>query len=173
MQREQVLEILQKAYARNYDCVPVPDDAPEELAQCFDFRMENIRYVVSEKHALWKADSNEFCYVFSTEKLTVEQFVRFRDYVKEKGLAKIDLTGNHMCTNLTLMIICDTCDAEAKKALKHCRIHKEFRFGLGGWMDYHTALLELTDRKVSTNFSGHDNAKILKQILRTDADRKG
>jgi hypothetical protein len=71
-----------------------------------------------------------------------------------------------MSTVLTLVVLCDECDKDALKMLKHCHLHKEFRMGLDGWMDFHTALLDMTNEKVYTNMSGHDLKKPFRRYMR-------
>ena len=53
----------------------------------------------------------------------------------------------------------------SRKALKKCRIYKSFHFSLHGWMNFHAALVEVADGKVTSNASGHHVAKILKKVL--------
>ena len=71
----------------------------------------------------------------------------------------------HSGQYITAVFICDTCDEDARKALKKCRIYKSFHFSLHGWMNFHAALVEVADGKVTSNASGHHVAKILKKIL--------
>ena len=81
------------------------------------------------------------------------------------GMKRIHVGPGHMASYITAVFICDTCDEDARKALKKCRIYKSFHFSLHGWMNFHAALVEVDDGKVTSNASGHHVAKILKKIL--------
>lgn len=70
-----------------------------------------------------------------------------------------------MYTYITPMFVCDTCDEEAKRAVKKCRIYKSFQFSLHGWMDYHAAVFETSTSSIFTNRSGRCVEKVLKNVL--------
>lgn len=173
--RERYVHRLLTAFRRYYNLVdpsdlPVPDNPLSEalsraLIRRCDFEVRNAQYVLTKNHELWSADSREHCYIFSLEDLTVEAYKALEDYVYTEGMKLIHPKKGHMCTTLTLMIVCETCQPEARKLLKKCHLHKDFRFTLDGWMDFHTALAVLGERRAETNFSGHENKKLLKGLM--------
>jgi len=71
----------------------------------------------------------------------------------------------HMASYITPVFICDTCDEDARKALKKCRIYKSFHFSLHGWMDHHTAVVQVSTGQIDANGGGRHTAKILKKIF--------
>ena len=78
----------------------------------------------------------------------------------------------HMYSFITPVFVCDTCDEDARKALKKCRIYKSFHFSLHGWMDFHTAVVDLERGRIDANRSGHSTAKILKKVLYSQTNKK-
>ena len=69
----------------------------------------------------------------------------------------------HMASYITPVFICDTCDEDARKALKKCRIYKSFHFSLHGWMDHHTAVVQVSTGqcKIADKYTkGLNNSKI-------------
>jgi len=70
-----------------------------------------------------------------------------------------------MCSYITALFICDTCDPDAVRALKRTRIYKSFRLSYYGWMDFHTGLIELQTGKTAANGSGRSTAQLLKKTL--------
>lgn len=163
--RTDLLENLIKGYAPYYDVEYAKDDKLPLVARC-TFHVHSEKYVLTKKAVLWDADSHEHVFVFSLPHLTKELYEECRDAVYEKGMALIDPKPGHMYTYLTTVFLCDSCDPEARKELRRCRLHKNFRFSLYGWMDFHTALVDLKQKKIDTNSSGHANAKFLKKLLR-------
>lgn len=174
------------AYRRYYNITPAGDlpggrdsasadggsskAMPEGLICRCDFDVRNAQYVLSKKNELWSAESHEYCYIFLLHHLTEQLYRQLEAYVYEEGMKLIHPGKGHMCSTLTLLIVCDSCDPEAKRQLKKCRIHKNFRFTLDGWMDFHTGLAALGDgagdgRLTAANLSGHDNAKLLRQLM--------
>ena len=70
-----------------------------------------------------------------------------------------------MYTYITPVFVCNECDADARKALKKTRIYKSFRFSFHGWMDFHTAVLEVQQNKISSNTGGKPVEKVMKKVL--------
>ena len=85
---------------------------------------------------------------------------------------RIHVGPGHMASYITAVFVCDTCDEDALKALKKCRIYKSFHFSLHGWMNFHAALVRVADCRIDANRSGHHVAKILKKVLYSQT-RKG
>lgn len=162
--RNQFLENLLQSYASYYDIERITLPGSALVAKC-TFHVHAEKYVLTKKAVLWDADSHEHVYIFSLPHLTKALYDTYRDIVYENGMALIDPKRGHMYTYLTTLFICDSCDLDARKALKHCRLHKNFLFSFYGWMDFHTAVIELQKNRVDTNHSGHENGKILKRIL--------
>ena len=92
-------------------------------------------------------------------------FEELKSEIHADGMKRIHVGPGHMASYSTAVFVCDTCDEDARKALKKCRIYKSFHFSLHGWMNFHAALVEVADGKVTSNASGHHVAKILKKVL--------
>lgn len=175
------MQLLLGSFRRYYD-IHEKEDLPEEeqimpgesfpegpedyfAARC-DFQVHNAQYILSKNHELWGAESREHCYIFSVGHLSQTMYKSLEKKVYETGMKLIHPEKGHMCTTLTLMIVCGSADPEAVRLLKKCRIHKDFRFTLDGWMDFHTAVIQLDSGRAATNFSGHDNRKLLSGLYR-------
>ena len=144
--REIAIERLLKCYRSSYNIHPDEDDRNPITARC-DFFEHSGQYVISKKAELWTADTEEFLYVLNIPHLTLE------------------LGPGHMASYITPVFICDTCDEDARKALKKCHISKSFHFSLHGWMDHHTALVELSTGQIDANRGGRHTAKFMKKVL--------
>ena len=162
--RESAIERLLKNYGPYYNIHMIEDDQTPITARC-DFFEHSGQYVISKKAELWSADNEEFLYVLSIPHLTLELYEQWRDYVQAEAMERIHVGPGHMASYITPIFICDTCDEAARKALKKCRIYKSFHFSLHGWMDHHTALVELSTGQIDGNLGGRHTAKILKKVL--------
>ena len=100
------------------------------------------------------------------ETLKADVTMRIPSVHYEEGMKLIHPGKGHMCTTLTLLVVCDESTPGAEKLLKKCRLHKSFRFSIDGWMDFHTGLMTLGSGKAAANFGGHDNLKLLRQLIR-------
>lgn len=155
---------LLDSYEAYYNIIPAEEDNQLLTARCEFFECSE-RYVVSQNAKLWTANCEEFLYLFHAEHLTKELFEKCRDFAYEDGMSRAKIGPGHMYTYITPVIVCDTCDEQAKKTVKKCRIYKSFLFSLHGWMDFHVAVLEVTGEKITTNPSGRCVEKIMKKVL--------
>lgn len=162
--RETAIERLLKSYQAYYNIHMFEDEQTPITARC-DFFEHSQKYVISKKAELWSAENEEFLYLLNIPHLTLAEFEKWRDYVLEDGKKLLHIGPGHMCSAITPIFICDTCDEDARKALKKCRFYKSFHFSLHGWMDYRTAVVELASSRIDANRSGYDLAKILKKVL--------
>ena len=157
---------LINSYRRYYDIHEEEAASFPELAARCDLHMTQSNYVLSKKNVLWSADSHEYCYIFEADHLDLDTYRRFEDYVYRNGMELIDPKPGHMCSVLSVIVICKSASPDARRAMKHCHIHKNFRFSLDGWMDMRTGLLELESGHVVTNMSGHEAKKHLQHLAK-------
>ena len=162
--REAVIDRLLRSYSSCYNIHLIEDDQVPITARC-DFFEHSGKYVISKKAELWSADNEEFLYLVNIPHLTMELYQKWRDYIHEDGMNRIHVGPGHMASYITPVFICDTCEEEARKALKKCRIYKSFHFSLHGWADHQTALIELSTGQIDANAGGRQTAKILKKVL--------
>ena len=134
------------------------------IARC-DFFEHSQKYVISRKAELWAADREEFLYLFNVPELTMEIFEKWKAYVCEDGMERINVGPGHMYTYLTAVFLCDSCDNNVIRAIRKTRIYKSFHFSLHGWMDYHNVVAVFDNSFVDSNYSGKSSAKFMKKIF--------
>ncbi len=171
MTREDAVERLCDVYGGSFDITRC-EEAELLLAAKMDFYVHNSKYVLSKKAKLWEANSFEYVYLFTVPHLTREIYEQCERLAYEQGRARIRPGPNHMYTYISAIFLCDSCDPEARKALKRCRRYESFRLSYWGWMDFHTALVVLPEESVATNASGHSAAQVLKRVLFHKQKRK-
>ena len=66
-----------------------------------------------------------------------------------------------MSSFVTLVILADTIDPEAKALIKKTRFRKNFRLALHGWMEYHIAAMEISTNSFLSNPAGKEARKLL------------
>ena len=164
MTRQEAIDRLCTVYQSQFDINRCEED-DQPLAVTMDFYATSEKFVLSKKAKLWEAKSCEYVYLFNVPHLTREIYEACEKLAYEQGMARIQPSSTHMYTYITALFVCDSCDEEARKALKRCKLYKSFRLSYWGWMDFHTALVVLPEESVSTNRSGHSAAQVLKQGL--------
>lgn len=164
MTREEILDRLLKSYRTYYNItMSGPEQAP--LAARCDYFEHNEKYVVSRKANLWSTDGEEFLYLFNVPHLTREIYEKCKNQAYKDGMGRLNIGPGHMCSFITALIVCDSCDEDAAAALKKSRIHKSFHFSLRGWMDYRVSLVCADNDRIEANPAGRSTAKFLKKVL--------
>jgi hypothetical protein len=162
--RKSAIDRLLDSYRAYYNITAIDDETSHLRAIC-EFYEHSEKYVVSRKAELWSANCEEFIYLFDIGHLTREMFEKYRDFAYEDGMKRANICQGHMYTYITPVFVCDTCDEEAARLVRKCRIYKSFQFSLYGWMDYHVAVFESSDNNIFTNRSGRCVEKVLKSVL--------
>ncbi len=164
------LEQIVEGYKNNYD-IMAWNEVDEGLVVQAHMHVTEMQCVIFKEFSMWTANADEYVYIFRTSHLT-ENFVEsaiLQAY--DDGMPRIDLDGvnikkQHMRTNLVALFICDMADEAAIKKVKKCKIYKNFKFSLKGWMEMHTNLVVLNDEKVYNNRYGTTTAEYLKMHIK-------
>lgn len=165
----QFVNRVMKSYEAYYDVHRTMDDL---FAARMDFHMENDNYVIFKKNVTNQAMVHEYCWLLVVKHLDSKVYQQAEAEVLRRGMDLIHPKQNHhMSTTLSLLAVCETCESDALKALRRSHMHKEFRFGLGGYMDFHAAAAVLEKDTVVSNFSGTDLKKNLKHLLKVESRR--
>ena len=110
-------------------------------------------------------DANEYVYIFKINNLSKEDFIKCKDYAYEDGMKHINPTSGHMYSYITTIFICDTCEIETQKLIKKCKIRKNFKLSLHGWMDFHVSCINTSENEIFGNRGGDVTSRFLKQIF--------
>ena len=153
--RTSMLAKLGDAYAVYFDAEPVDGHTPC-LAACYAFHSVDECFVLSKKVKLWRAEINEFVYVFSVPELNADIYDSCRGKALELGMSRIRPHIEHRSTFITALFLCDSMTAEAARAVEKTRHHKDFLFSLHGWMDFRAAAADLSAGTVVVNRAGRE-----------------
>ena len=161
MTLQERLEKLLQAYSHHYDIehdVTVEGGSFPAMAIYF-LRDEN--YLISRKHVLSAVENHEYVYFYLTEHLDAETLRRQIEITREDGLGRIKPNKDHMSSFVSLVVLADTIDPEAKALIKKTRFQKNYRLALHGWMEYHIAAMEISTNSFLSNPAGKEAKKTL------------
>lgn len=137
----------------------------EHLVVRADYFEHDESFAVSKKVNLWSADSEEFLYLFNCEKLTDDIYESCMKFVDGDWKTRAHIQKGHMYTYVTPVFFCSSAENSVLKKLKRCRIYRNFRFALWGWMEYHTACFVTGENKIFSNVRGRCVRKTLKKLF--------
>lgn len=161
MTRQERLEKILNAYSYHYDIArDVAVDGGAFPATAF-YYLRDENYLVSRKHVLNAVENHEYVYFYLTEHLSAGDLRAQIELSRNAGLKNIEPSKEHMSSLVTLVILADTIDPEAKALIKKTRFRKNFRLALHGWMEYHIAAMEISTQSFLSNPAGKGARKLL------------
>ena len=148
------LERLLNAYSHEYDVTrDVLVEGGSFPATAF-FLLRDEHYLVRRDKKFYATEQHDYTYFYVAEHLDVAELQAQIDLSLKAGMAQVKPHKEHMCSYVTLVILAETIDPEAKKLLKRTRFHKNFRLALYGWMEYHIAAMECSTMSFFSNPAG-------------------
>ena len=161
MTLQERLDKLLNAYSHYYDIArDVTVEGGSFPATAF-YYLRDENYLITKKHVLNAVENHEYVYFYLTEHLDVETLQKQIDLSREAGMGNIKPNREHMSSFVTLVILADTIDPEAKKLIKKTRFRQNFRLALHGWMEYHIAAMEISTNSFLSNPAGKEARKLL------------
>ena len=161
MDRTACFEKLMNAYSHHYDLtrdVQVEGGAFPAMAHYF---LRDEHYLVRRDKQFYATEQHDYTYFYVTDHLDAAEAKARLDLALKDGLARIKPHREHMSSFVTLVVLADTIDPEAKKLLKKTRFQKNFRLALHGWMEYHIAAMECSTGTFLSNPAGRGARKTL------------
>ncbi len=161
MDKNEALEKLLNAYSHNYDITrDVAVEGGRFPAAAFFF-LRDEHYLIRRDKKFYATEQHDYTYFYLTEHLDVETLRSQIALSKSAGLSEVKPHKEHMCSYVTLVILADVIDPEAKKLIKRTRFQKNFRLALHGWMEYHIAAMECSTLDILSNPAGREVRKTL------------
>ena len=161
MTLQQRLDKLLDAYSHHYDIArDVAVEGGTFPATAF-FHLRDENYLISKQHVLSALEQYDYTYFFLCGHLDVQTLKAQIELSQKAGLANVHPHKEHMFSYVTLVILADTIDPEAKKLLKRTRLRKNFMLTLHGWMEYHIAAMECETNCFLSNPAGKEARKTL------------
>jgi hypothetical protein len=155
------LERLLNAYSHYYDIARnVEVEGGSYPATAF-YYLRDENYLLTKKHVLNALENHEYVYFYLTEHLDADTLRHQIELSRQAGMSNIKPHKEHMSSMVTLVILADTIDPEAKTLIKKTRFRKNFRLALHGWMEYHIAAMECSTQSFLSNPAGKEARKTL------------
>ena len=173
IEMQEKLEKLLNAYSHQYD---IDRDVTVEggsFPATATFYLRDENYLISKKHVLSAVENYDYTYFYVTDHLDAATLRQQIDLTMKVGGARVKPHREHMSSFVSLVILADTIDEEAKKIIKKTRFQKYFRLALHGWMEYHIAAMECSTNSFLSNPAGKGAKKTLEQNLRSGGKTKG
>jgi len=168
MTQDEYLENLQRKYERHFNIEK--DITLFEEAIDIHARFCNIsgRTFITKNDVVDRYENYEYCYVkrFDTE----EKIAAYGGFLKRIAHECIEPGKDHMSTYVTGVIIGNSIDDNAKKAVRKYSCSKAYLFYLRGWCDVRFICVDLNNNEIITNKAGK---RVKKVYQLTPLNKKG
>ncbi len=156
MTLQERLERLLKVYSHQYDIDRDVTVEGESFPATATYYLRDENYLISRKHVLNAVENHEYVYFLLTERLDAAELRRQMDVTLGAGLSRIHPHREHMSSFVTLVVLADVIDGEAKALIRRTRFKKYYRLALHGWMEYHIAAMECSTGSFFSNPAGKE-----------------
>ena len=157
------LNKLLDIYSHLYDIERDVEIAGSHYPAAATYFLRDENYLISRQHVLSAVEQHEYVTFLVTDHLDVPTLEKHIALTRQDGLSRIHPTKEHMCSFVTLVVLADTIDPEAKRLIKRTRFRKNYRMTFHGWMEYHVAAMEVSTNSFLSNPAGRDAKKNLEQ----------
>ena len=155
------LEKLLNAYSHHYDIQRGADVEGGLFPAAAEFSLRDDNRLLPKEHIYSAVEQHEYTYFYLAEHLDAETLREQIALSQRVGLARIRPHKEHMCSFVTLVILADTIDPEAKILLRKTRLRKHYRLCFYGWMEYRIAAMECSTGSFLSNPAGREVRKTL------------
>ena len=128
------------------------------------YHLRDSQYVLVNKEELWAAESHEYLYLWSLDRLEQPDVEGIFQRVLEDGEPRIKPHPQLMYTYLTAVVLYDSADPQALAQLKKLKKRREFKLSLHGWMEFRIAAVDMSTGEITANRSGKILQKDLKRL---------
>ena len=156
------LDILLKSYRRYYNIQTEGVEPPFTAEAVFHTHDEQYFLVKSAK--LSEAESHEYVYFATAEKLTLADAQRLDQCAWERGVAHANPSASHRSTDVTLVILAGRVEPDAADYIKKCKRYQSYRFTFHGWSSYQAVAMETSTGTLTHNRRGRDLEKLFRNI---------
>lgn len=163
--RAEFLEVVRDSYSAYYDIVP--QEAAEALPLAFraEYFSRAEKYWLSKSITVWANETNEYAYVFSApayDKGLVDACI---DFALGDALPRVRPHKEHQYTNVKVVLLGDSFEDGAVKALMKRSFSKSYRFSLHGFTNLLAAAVDVRQGRTWTNKAGHQLAGYFKKLF--------
>lgn len=148
------LEKLLKAYSHHYDIERDVHTEEGDYPAAATFFMRDENYVIARQAVISAFEQYDYLYFYLTEHLDAAGAKDLLDRTLKAGMARIKPHKEHKSSYVTLVVLAETMDEEAKDLIKKTRFQKNYRLALHGWMEYHIAAMECSTHSFLSNPAG-------------------
>lgn len=131
------------------------------------YHRRDERYMISKRIKVYGVENQEIIFAAVCEDLDTDYIQNFQQTIESNVTEYVPEDNEHMSTTVLGIVIVDQ-DVEKRilKEVKRYRKLKFLKFGLHGWLEMYTVLVNLKDRTVHVQPKGKQFVKSLEKVVK-------
>lgn len=168
MTAPEAINQLLPSYEGYYDIVR--ENVLPPFAAEAKFISHQEQYFLVHSAKLSDIDSTEHVYFAAEQNLSFARLKEVSETAWKNGIKDVVPYYGHRNSDITVIAVCDSADADAMANCKKIKYSKTYKFMLHGWSNFKLAVVDLSAGKVAANWQGGDlKTFLLKAMKKTGA----
>lgn len=162
---QDVLDNLMKQY-EGYFNVEMPHTYGNRVLLAYAQYIQRMeKYVLVRRAQLYATESNEHVFFVHAPHLNEATWEAEKNFIIAAEKDYVVPHSEHMYSYMTLVLLCDTIDADVKKKIKRMSYTKNYKYSIHGYSTVRIAAMDLSDDSIVTNGQGRELVKVLENAL--------
>jgi len=160
MKYEEYIEMLRLKFERHFHIETDIVIFENKIDMFAKFADVSGRTFITKNDIIDKYENYEYCYVKKYDAVTEEEVIAYGQFLKKIVDESIEPGKDHMSTYVTGVIISDSINDNAKKAVEKYSYSRVYSFYLKGWCDVRLIYVGLDNNEIVTNKAGKKVKKV-------------
>lgn len=148
-----------KAFTRYYNVFT--DNVLPPFSAYAEFSSHNEQYFWVKAAKVADIDSSEYVYFYSEDVLTKDTVYKLSDIAWQDGLSKVVPSYGHRNSDVTVVIVANSVEDDAAKAIKKLKLYKSYKHTFFGWSHFKMIAMDCSSKKLAFNRQGRSFEKVL------------
>lgn len=163
MENDDALQKVLRAFEKFYTVKTC--DVAEPFCAFAEFHAHGEQFFLTKAAKVADIDTNEYVFFAQEKFLDAARLADLAEEAWKRGLRFVNPYFGHKNSDISLVILADESDSEAKKIVRKFRQYKSYKFGIYGWSAFNVSFCDFSSRNFFSNSRGENLKKNLQKIL--------
>lgn len=163
MESYDALRKVLRAFKKFYTVKACDVDAP--FCALAEFHAHGEQFFLTKAAKVADIDTNEYVFFAQEKFLDAAKLATLAETAWKRGLNFVKPYFGHKNSDVSLVLLADESDSDAKKFVRKLHRYKSYKFGIYGWSAFNISFCDFSSRKIFSNSRGANLKQNLQKIL--------
>ena len=163
MESDTALQKVLRAFEKFYTVKTCGVDSP--FCAHAEFHAHCEQFFLTKTAKIADIDTNEYVFFAQEKFLDSAHLVALTETAWKRGLRFVKPYFGHKNSDVSLVVLADESDLDAKKFVRKLHRYKSYKFGIYGWSAFNISFCDFSSQKIFSNSRGENLKKNLQKIL--------